>query len=63
MGTAPTEGNTNYSSLMAQKNADNTQMKTMQSMVDELSKKLQSGGGSDGGDLNRNRNKNTCWFK
>ena len=59
MGTAPTEGNTDYSSLMAQQNAYNTQIKAIQSMVDKLSKKLQSGGGGDGGDRNRNHNKNT----
>ena len=58
MGTVPTQGNTNYSSLMAQQNAYNTQTKAMQLMIDELSKKIQSGGnGGDGGDCNRNHNK------
>ena len=58
MGRVPTEGNTSYSSLMAQQS---TQMKAMQAMVDELSKKILSGGGGggDGGDRNRTCNKNT----
>ena len=53
MGTAPTE---DYSSFMAQQS---NQMSALQAIVDDLTKKLQSGGGDDGGDKNRNRNKNT----
>ena len=56
MGTAPTEGNTDYSSLVAQQNTHNTQMQAMQAMVEKLSEKLLSGGG---GDRSRNHNKNT----
>ena len=51
MGTAPTE---DYSSFMAQQS---NQMTAMQAIVDDLTKKLLSGGG--GGDKNCNRNKNT----
>merc|ERR1712238_141726 len=55
MGTAPTD---DYSSFMAQQS---NQMSALQTIVDDLTKKLLAGagGGGGGGDNNRNQNKNT----
>ena len=53
MGTALTESNTDCSSLMAQQN---TQMQTMQTMIQKLSEKVVAGGS---GNCQQNPNKNT----
>ena len=53
MGTAPTEGNTNFFLLMAQQNQQHQVLQAMQAAV----KKLVAGGG--GGNCCRNTNNNT----
>ena len=58
MGTAPTEGNTEYSSLLAQSKRQSTALQALESTIRDLTAAAAGGGGGGGGQRRPNSNKN-----